>query len=160
MGCGPGRKGKLPHTWLGVTAHIEQSVFPGGRHFRTVLTPPPALRRTTKGIWILPVCLSQHMTVKDELTSNLNDQKNKHVWERFVQLILKVKYYLYCAVIVHWGISFQAVNNGLYYHGIIHFQEICVLQNKGRYISPAIKILSENKLEKLHEVSCALNPDV
>lgn len=100
------------------------------------------------------------MTVKNELSSNLNDQENKHIWERFVQLMLKVKDYLYCAVIVHRGISFQAVNNGLYYHCIIHFQETCVLQNKGRSISPAFKKLSENKPKKLHDVSYALNLDV
>lgn len=146
MGCGLGRKGKLPHTWLRVTAHIEQSMFPGDRHFLTVLTTPPSLRRTTKGIWI-PVCLSQHITLKNELSSSPNDQENKHIWERFVQLMLKVKYYLYCAIIVHWGISFQAVNNGLFYHSIIHFQEACVLQNKGRSISLPLKNFQKTNLK-------------
>lgn len=122
-----------------------------------------------RGFEFIPVCLPQHMTVQNELSSKLNDQANKHIWERVVQLMLKVKDFLYCTVIVHWEIFFQALNNVLYYHCITHFQETWGLQYEGRSIlvkihlaspSPPLKKLSKNKPETLNDVSYALNPGI
>lgn len=57
--------------------------------------------RLQRGFEFVSVCLPQHMTVRNEIFSKLNNQANKHMRERFVQLLLKVKDYLYCTVIVH-----------------------------------------------------------
>lgn len=140
--------GKLPHTWLRVTAHIEQYMFPGDRRFLAAFTRLPSLHRTAKGSWVHSCLFAQYMTVKNDLSSKLKDQANKHIRERFVPLMLKVKDYLYCTVIVHWGIFFQAVNNVLYYHCITYFQETRVLQYKDRSILVKIHLASPPTFKK------------